>query len=360
MDESSVIERYKQLESEYKLLAESALECIWRYDIKTERFVYMSPSVWRLRGVTDEDSVRQSLAELMPRDSLQKARDTTKLLESRYLNGERNESMLSSTEDFEIYCKDGAIRQVEASVKLVQNVETGALEIIGVSRDISDRKQLEEQLNQAIKSKNEIIERLRESERALTQLTEELNQKNRVLSELATRDTLTGINNRYRFDQKVAEETDRCIRYNYPLSIVLFDIDNFKTVNDTLGHQAGDRVLVKIAGIVSGLVRKHDVFARWGGDEFIVLMPQTALTDAAKAAEKLRREIEEIRCADLVAPVTVSFGVAEFVHDESAESWFKRADYALFCSKGKGRNRVTAISGGKAISFIQNCNGINA
>lgn len=353
MMEFKDVKRLEQLELEYRLLTESALECIWKYNIENRRFTYVSPSVVRLRGFTVDEMMDQSLSDILPVNYWKKAKAATVLLINLYNSGEREEDILTYEGDFEIYCKDNVIKQMEVTLKLTRNLETDSFEIIGVSRDISERKNLEHQLNQAIESKNEIIERLRDSERVLKHLTDELNHKNHILSDLAVRDNMTGIFNRYSFNQKIAEESERCRRYHYPLSTILFDIDDFKKINDMLGHQAGDHVLIEISSLVNRLIRKHDFFARWGGEEFIILLPQTSLAGAAKAAEKFRNRIEKIQHLDTNTAVTASFGVTEFMHGETVESWFRRVDYALLRSKSEGKNRITAVKWSEAVSFAR-------
>lgn len=346
-------ERYRKLEYEYRLLSENALECIWVYDIENNRFTYMSPSVWKLRGITAQEALKESLADAVPEETYRAAMENTRRMVELYLAGERSEDALTCVNDMRVYTMGKETKQVEVTVKLMENPETGALEILGISRDITDRKALEEQLNQAIESKNEIIEQLKASERALRKLTEELNQKNQALGEIAIKDALTGIYNRYYFDRKVIEETERSERYAHPLSIILFDIDNFKIINDTWGHYTGDHVLKRIAGAASGSIRKGDIFARWGGEEFVVLLPNTDLTAAVKAAEKLKKEFETLSHPEIQAVVTASFGVTEFVRGETKGSWFMRADYAMFRSKNEGRNCVTGLDWVEAFPYVK-------
>ena len=130
-------------------------------------------------------------------------------------------------------------------------------------------------------------------------------------------------------------------RYGAPLSIAYFDLDHFKNVNDKFGHSYGDAVLREIAQVVGSYLRSSDILARWGGEEFMILMPATRLLDAVTVAEKTRVVIETIDHPN-VGHVTASFGVAEYFPDEYVGSWFKRVDKALYQSKEEGRNRVTA------------------
>jgi diguanylate cyclase (GGDEF)-like protein len=124
-----------------------------------------------------------------------------------------------------------------------------------------------------------------------------------------------------------------------PFSVILFDVDQFKLVNDTHGHQAGDRVLVQLAGVASGQLRATDVLARWGGEEFVILVPEADGAMAYRVAEKLRAAIAHATF-DEVGSVTCSFGVAQYVDGESAESLIARADRGLYGAKLHGRNRV--------------------
>ncbi len=164
-------------------------------------------------------------------------------------------------------------------------------------------------------------------------------------------DALTGLRNRRYLDLRLAEEMSRAERYNAPLSVLLLDIDHFKSVNDTCGHAVGDRVLIEVANVVTDTVRKTDVAARYGGEEVAVIAPQTPLSTAVMLAERLRRNIESKvapavpEIASMKRAVTVSIGVARSATPpESASKLLWRADSALYAAKGGGRNRVVADS----------------
>ena len=160
-----------------------------------------------------------------------------------------------------------------------------------------------------------------------------------VLIAQATTDSLTGIANRRKFYSVLTAEMDRAERYQLPLAVMMLDIDHFKDVNDTLGHQVGDDVLEEMARLVSGVIRKQDVFARWGGEEFIIMAPSRDLEGMRQFAEKLRSAVES-HSFHGVGRVTCSFGVAEYQPHESIEVFFSRVDAALYLAKGNGRNRV--------------------
>ena len=175
--------------------------------------------------------------------------------------------------------------------------------------------------------------------------TEELRLRNLELTEMATSDPLTKINNRRRFFELAEKEYQRSKRYQHPLSMILIDADHFKDVNDTYGHQAGDRLLANLAKFFQDNIRSVDIVARYGGEEFIILMPQISCTEAAKIAERLRQIImvEPMAETEHKIFITVSFGVAcwDCQKDLSLDTLLYRADKALYQAKRDGRNRVT-------------------
>ena len=162
-------------------------------------------------------------------------------------------------------------------------------------------------------------------------------------------DHLTGLVNRRSFDYTLSVELERSRRYGSPLSLLLMDIDHFKAVNDEYGHSVGDQILTQIAWILSSHIRTTDTAARWGGEEFGILMPESDQAEAAAVAETLRRRIENFTFVNGIR-VTMSFGGAQWLKLGSKSLWFKRADRALYRAKKNGRNRVeqcrwlTAIS----------------
>jgi diguanylate cyclase (GGDEF)-like protein len=170
----------------------------------------------------------------------------------------------------------------------------------------------------------------------LSDISEEEKYKNE-LEFLSCTDFLTGIRNRRHFQQSIEEESKRAKRYASPLSMVIFDIDYFKQVNDEYGHNVGDEVLIEYTKLVDSVLRANDIFCRIGGEEFIILLPNTKRDDAALIAEKLRQMIESSK---KIIPITMSFGVVEYIKGEETEAIFKRADKALYKAKDSGRNIV--------------------
>jgi diguanylate cyclase (GGDEF)-like protein len=168
-------------------------------------------------------------------------------------------------------------------------------------------------------------------------------QAEEILTTLASTDELTGIANRRQFDRILKTEIQRAQRYNIPLSVIMLDIDHFKKVNDEYGHQAGDEVLTSLTKLISGLIRGQDTFARWGGEEFVIMSPNHDIQGMQQFAEKLRLAVEAYTFPHRPHS-SCSFGVAQYLPNESIDSFFNRTDKALYKAKENGRNRVE-ISG---------------
>jgi two-component system cell cycle response regulator len=160
---------------------------------------------------------------------------------------------------------------------------------------------------------------------------------------LATVDALTGLMNRRAFTAALDGEIVRACRYAHPLGFVLIDVDHFKLVNDRRGHKAGDAVLAALGRHLGGVIRRCDIVARWGGEEFVVGLPSTAGHGAKVFADRLRQSIEDMDVRDDDGeriPVTVSVGLAHLEHGDSLETLVDRADRAMYKAKSTGRNRV--------------------
>ena len=167
-----------------------------------------------------------------------------------------------------------------------------------------------------------------------------LKQREAQIVETSLTDALTGLGNRRRLDEALAMEISRVRRVGGSLSAIMSDIDHFKRVNDEYGHGGGDRVLERFGALLKQNTRPTDIVARFGGEEFFVLMPHTGLAQAASKAEQLRIALESELIAPLTRPVTSSFGAAELFSGEDAKSFLGRVDAALYEAKKSGRNRV--------------------
>lgn len=178
---------------------------------------------------------------------------------------------------------------------------------------------------------------------SLTDITE-LKEKSNLLEYQASHDLLTGLFNRQKFHEIFGKEIRRDKRYQNDLSLILFDIDNFKKFNDEFGHNMGDEVLKFIAEVVTRSVREHDTVVRWGGEEFLVLLPETNIDGAMKVAEKIRIAIQEFKSKKIPKQITASFGVTTLFEGDIEEEFIKKADIALYKAKKEGRNRVVSYT----------------
>ncbi len=211
--------------------------------------------------------------------------------------------------------KDGKIYAEWLNISVVEDSsEVGGKFFVAIFSDITERKILEDTL-------------LRERE---------------LLKNQASHDALTGLHNRQKFEDTLAVELDRHKRYGVTFSLIMIDVDNFKSVNDTFGHQMGDTTLKSISELIKANVRKIDTICRWGGEEFLIIAPQTHIEGAASLAESLR-ELIEANIFDTIGRITCSFGVTAFEADDDKDSVLKRVDDALYTSKQEGKNKVTLL-----------------
>lgn len=197
----------------------------------------------------------------------------------------------------------------------------------------------------------ELVARVR-VQMKIKNLQDELKRSNELLKQLSNTDPLTHLYNRRYLMQAMDREYQRAMRKNDGLSMIMVDIDHFKKVNDTYGHQEGDAVLVAVASLLQSMVRRYDVAARYGGEEFVILLSDTALPQAMLFAERCRCAVQKIVFSGIMKSltVTVSLGVASFPSGnvDCVDSLFRQADEALYRAKQNGRNRVEAMSGAAA------------
>lgn len=267
---------------------------------RDSRVTFWNPAAEKIFGYSEPEIIGRNLHALLC--SGQQLEAFQAGLEEMQLSGAG--ALAGKTVELTALRNDGAEIFVEISLSAVRTKD--GWHVVGIARDITARKQAEQQL--------------------------EL---------LATTDPLTGASNRRRFDEALRTEVARSRRYGVPLSLVIFDIDYFKRVNDTLGHPVGDQALVRLAELISGNIRETDVFARLGGEEFAILAPNCDLSCARQFAEKLRGVVERHAFSG-VGRLTCSFGVAGYREGEGRDALVKRADEALYRAKGEGRNRVVA------------------
>jgi two-component system cell cycle response regulator len=196
--------------------------------------------------------------------------------------------------------------------------------------------------------RNELLARVRTQLRR-KRYADSLRDNVQAAMELAVVDALTGLNNRRFLETHLASSLDQAAHKGRPLSLMILDIDHFKSVNDTYGHDAGDEVLKVFSQRIKRVLRGADLVCRLGGEEFVVVMPDTPLNVAARVAERVRAAVEGEKfpidpAATRTIPVTASIGLAERGGDANADALLRRADKALYASKTAGRNRVTAAA----------------
>jgi diguanylate cyclase len=164
---------------------------------------------------------------------------------------------------------------------------------------------------------------------------------NETLKEASTRDALTGIGNRRLLMERLKAETARADRLDRPLTLAIADVDRFKEVNDAHGHDTGDKVLIEIARVIASGVRDYDLCGRWGGEEFLIIMPELAAPEGAVVVERVRTAVAGLRvpAGDTRVALSASFGIAQRRSGESVSDTINRADEALFAAKRGGRNR---------------------
>ncbi|MDX1348446.1 MAG: diguanylate cyclase [Thiomicrorhabdus chilensis] len=240
--------------------------------------------------------------------------------------------------------KDGSYLWIEDSGRIVSNTPTGSVaRMIGAHTNIHQQKiaQLElERQNQLLEEDNLTLENLvQQRTLELSELNQKLQNQIENVQYNASHDVLTGIYNRRCFEERLQKEIERAKRYCHSLCIILIDIDDFKLFNDRYGHKQGDLILKKVAELLDLHLRENDTLARWGGEEFVIILPETDKLSAIEKAESLRRLVAAARFKN-DSKITCSFGVTAFMEGDCADSIFSRTDKALYRAKNKSRNNV--------------------
>jgi diguanylate cyclase (GGDEF)-like protein/PAS domain S-box-containing protein len=273
----------------------------------TGHLIFANPEAERLLGYCLEEMAGERILHTIHK---QHADGTLFSPEGTQLLGAIQTGQVYNNADCVFACKSGRLMPVALACRPV--ITGGRLEGAVIAfHDISDQKRYQQSL-QTI---------------------------NALLEKQASTDTLTGIYNRLKFSKLLDMELARASRYKSSMAIIMFDIDKFKDVNDTYGHPAGDSVLVDIARVVTAHIRTTDIFARWGGEEFMLIAPGCTLDEGVRFADILRLKLAETLFS-IPRKVTASFGVAAYQPDDSEISLINRADHALYRAKTGGRNRV--------------------
>ncbi|MGE0973330.1 sensor domain-containing diguanylate cyclase (plasmid) [Klebsiella sp. WOUb02] len=240
--------------------------------------------------------------------------------------------------EYRCRCNDGEYIWIEdCAVITLRNNDNSVAKMLGAHRNINSSKRLMIELQKKNKSLETLIaERTNE----LSIINKKLQHQLDCNRELAESDYLTKSANRYRLERVLKQEYDRSKRFSHPLSIMAIDIDNFKYINDKHGHFFGDRTLITVADKIRNSLRNQDTLARWGGDEFIVIMPVTKLEEAYLVADKIIQSMDKIVMIDNYK-ITVSIGVTQFNGDESLNDFLHRGDRLLYESKISGKNKMS-------------------
>jgi len=269
---------------------------IWDWNIPTNELIW-DHQMFALYGMVEDPLVNVYA-------SWRKAvhPDDREFIKSLFVEGIKSLKVFHT--NFKVIWSDGELHYLEAHALVIRDENDKAVRITGVNRDVTENKKMEEKL-----------------------IT------------LSTTDPLTTAYNRRYLLQAIDSEISRVERYNAAFSLIMFDIDHFKNVNDNYGHDAGDEVLKKIVMMTQNRIRKNDVLSRWGGEEFIILLSGTNLENAAIFADKLICEVRNM-VFDKSGKVTASFGVTGYRLNETSDSVLKRVDELVYLAKNEGRNCV--------------------
>ncbi|MBL8429402.1 MAG: diguanylate cyclase [Dechloromonas sp.] len=330
-EEEGIARKLSQSEARYRMLAENSHDVIWTLDIPSRCYTYVSPSITDMCGYLPEEIVGQSIdARLTSESASRLAKEIDQRLR-RIAAGDKSASVVVS--ELEQICKDGEVVSTEVVSSYLQDADGVAHTILGITRNVSERKAAELAL--------------RETNRQLHARIEEIGRLQVALQELAVRDSLTGLYNRRYLDETLEREVSRARREGSPLSLVMLDIDYFKRVNDTYGHQVGDEALRMLATTLLADVRTEDVACRYGGEEFLILLPNMPLESAILRAEAWREAIEglSIVLGNFRVSFTISLGVAAYPeHGKTPDDLTRCADQALYRAKHEGRNQVAVFT----------------
>lgn len=327
----TVIELPELSETVIANILEIVSDGVWDWNVASGR-VYRSPGWYKTLGY-EIDSLANDInswIDLIHKDDFIRVK---KHLQSYISHNSPNYSI-----QYRFKTKFNNFIWVEDRGRIISlNSDGSVARMIGAFRSIEEKKQLEDYLsNQEHKIQKAVSQRTSE----LQTSNDELSIRAEASEKQAGTDSLTNIANRYFFEQAIRLEIAKAMRFNTPLCLVLFDLDKFKQVNDLKGHAAGDSVLTKVADVLHENTRQTDLCARWGGDEFVILLSNTDMNEANIFAEKLRRHISN-HMKQIGVNVTASFGITQYKKYDDVLSIVKKADKALYQSKKLGGDEIS-------------------
>ncbi|MDZ3993234.1 diguanylate cyclase [Pseudomonas sp. Teo4] len=317
-------------EQQLHLLFELISDGIWDWNANTG-YVYRNPGWYAMLGYASHSMANTVLTW----ESVIHPEDYPRVMAhfEAYIN-QRNERYLI---EYRCRCQDGSYLWIEDSGHVIARNEDGSVaRMLGAHRNIDAGKRLVAQLKQKNQSlETQVAERTRELSWVNQQLQRQLDENR----ELAERDALTRIANRYRLEKVLHQECERAQRFRQPLSLVAMDLDDFKPINDRYGHARGDAALVDVVEHLRTGLRELDLLARWGGDEFVMVMPHTTLEQALEVAARLRQVMDKVEPVG-DCRLTMSYGVVQLREGEAPEEVLVRADKALYRAKAAGKNTI--------------------
>lgn len=322
-------EDLRSSEEHFRMLAENMADIVWKSDAQM-RFTYINTADQKVRGFTREEIIGTYIGDHLT----QQGKDIFEAIvrERRELEGSTQPGIALKYDLAMLHKNDGEV-WIEMSSVPIYGSDGHINGYQGVGRDVSERRQHEInllQLHQKLESELQTV----------------VNEKS-ALQELASRDPLTGLYNRRSLDAVFPSELARAKRDEKLVAVIMVDLDHFKRVNDQYGHAAGDDVLVALADLLKKGARESDLICRYGGEEFVAVMPNMSLDQALARVECWRKQLEDMRVisGDFKISVTLSAGIAIFPHHgRTADVLLNRADEMLYKSKQEGRNRITAYT----------------
>ena len=327
----------EQSDNTLNSILDLVVEGVWDWNRNTGQ-VIRSSGWFRMLGYT----IDHSRNDVFTWESIIHPDDYSRVMKhfESYLNGKLD------TYEIEYRCRksDGTYLWIIDRGRAIEFNQDGSVSrMIGAHHNIDKQKSIELEYrhqNQLLKEGNLTLEKV------IRKKAEQLEKKNKLLEmklieikSISNIDSLTKVANRNKFEIQLEQEILRANRYHHALSLAIYDIDNFKLINDKFGHKVGDRILCHLSELVAANIRDVDLVARWGGDEFVIIFPELCCEKAHMVCEKLKMLIGENKISDELS-FTCSFGVSQYQQGDTLDELFQRVDNLLYCSKEQGRNTV--------------------